>query len=167
MWPAVSVVFCYYLWSLPSCHLLTEERWQLPEVWRKKNHGRIYIWENSIHWLNYFWEFRKDHHDPLATKMLGLTLEVLKFCRGSFLRNPVLCNFVAWIFCLYWKFLKNHTVLQQYKVKLTQRMKIINTKGGDKSWSPHPATLPLTCELSLISFQSSSLCGLFFKKKKM
>lgn len=85
MWPAVSVVFCYYLWSLHSCHLLAEECWQLPEVWgKKKNHGRIYIWENSIHWLNYFWEFRKDHHDHLATKMPGPALEMLELCSSSF-----------------------------------------------------------------------------------
>lgn len=48
------------------------------------DHGRIYIWENSIHWLNYFWEFRKDHHDPPATKMLGLALQVPESCSSSF-----------------------------------------------------------------------------------
>ena len=82
MWPAVLVVFCYYLWSLHSCHLPAEEWWQLPEVGGKE-HGRIYIRENSIHWLHYFWEFRKDHHDPLAAKMLGLALETARIRRQA------------------------------------------------------------------------------------
>lgn len=98
-----------FLWLLvKSSFLSSGSRSSVVAVARgggRGNHGRIYIWENSIHWLNYFWEFREDHHDLLATKMLGLgwPSKYGNHAAAAF-EKPELCKFLSWIvsFCMWY-----------------------------------------------------------------
>lgn len=100
----------WFLWLLvKSSFLSSGSRSSVVAVARgggRGNHGRIYIWENSIHWLNYFWEFREDHHDPPATKMQGLAFKVRESCSSSFWETWTMQIFILNSFLLYvifWK----------------------------------------------------------------